>query len=183
MNGFETWQTTFSKMKSFLLTMKSRAHEVYGVAASEMLVACGTLGSIRSVEVYAFSLCFPTVPWLPWWSWSFYLLSLHSYNQFSKLQLFPNRLQLQYVLICLLIQKQNYCFINQWVRKIKSLLTRKQCYSKGIDPCLLWAAPESSSLGCHWENWNGPINTLKCFWHLLEVCLVENRKYKNICLL
>lgn len=49
----------------------------YHVAASEMLVACGTLRSIRSIEVYAFSLfpsgslaalVKPTVlpPWSPW---------------------------------------------------------------------------------------------------------------------
>lgn len=138
---------------NFWLTLrKNAAHGLHGVAASEVLVTRFT-GKHLFIWVTRLPLYFPTVPWLLWWSQTFYLLCLHGYHQFSKLRLFPNRLQLQYVLICLLIQKQNYCFIHQWVKKIKSLLTRKQCYSKGIDPHSLWAAcsletaaPENSSL-------------------------------------
>lgn len=63
--------------------------------------------------------------------------------------LFPNGLRLQYFLIYLPIQKQNDCFINQWVKKIKSLLTGRPMIFPGhwsicvmgsmlIDNCSSW---------------------------------------------
>lgn len=68
MNGCKTSQTNFPKMKSFPARNEEEqgSRVLYLVAVSEMLVACGTLGSSHSIEVYAFPLCYPAVPWLLW---------------------------------------------------------------------------------------------------------------------
>lgn len=72
--------------------------------------------------------------------------------------LFPSGLQLQYFLIYLPIQKQNDCFIHQWVKKIKSLLTGKPMVFPGhwsicvmgsifIDSCSSWEQFSRVSVG------------------------------------
>lgn len=74
----------------------------------------------------------PSVPWQSCFSkvsHSAYFVSIATTSTPDD-SLFPNRLLLQYFLMCLPIQNQNYCFINQCIKKIKSLLTGKQCYSK-----------------------------------------------------